>query len=67
MPTYVFECPSHGVTEKVLGFHDPKPELCECGEPLKRKYTPPNIIYVGSGFYTTDKVLYDYNPLDDDD
>jgi predicted nucleic acid-binding Zn ribbon protein len=39
-----------------------------CGGELVRVYDSPNIIYRGSGFYHTDKVLYEpENPLDMDD
>jgi predicted nucleic acid-binding Zn ribbon protein len=31
-----------------------------CNGELVRVWDVPNIIYVGSGFYTTDKVLYDH-------
>jgi predicted nucleic acid-binding Zn ribbon protein len=39
-----------------------------CGGEIVRVYDSPNIIYRGSGFYHTDKVLYEpENPLDVDD
>lgn len=32
----------------------------QCNGELVRVWDVPNVIYVGSGFYTTDKVLYDH-------
>jgi hypothetical protein len=48
---------------------EPHPTTCDCGGELQRVFYPTAVTYHGSGFYTTDKVLYpdpnDDEPVDD--
>lgn len=62
MPNYVFRCKN---PECDLGefdvFHsvlEPHPTKCpECGKPIVRVFSKPNILYRGAGFFTTDRKL----------
>lgn len=57
---YHFNCPNHGVIEIQQSLKEPLPTKCpECGAKLTRKYTVPNVVYRGSGFFSTDKALYE--------
>lgn len=61
MPQYTFQCERCGRTfSRMLGFDDPRPDRCIlCGGKAHRKYDAPNVLYRGSGFYSTDKALYE--------
>jgi putative FmdB family regulatory protein len=64
---YIFRCRKCGeVKEYELGMDDPRPTGCSCGGTLVRKFTSPNVVYRGSGFYNTDKRLTPVHPLDYD-
>jgi len=57
MPTYEFVCTTCGNHfDKVLHFNDPLSEVsCPSGhQHTRRIFTPPSIIFKGSGFYVTD-------------
>lgn len=60
MPVYSFRCRK---CKRVLTVNHPfsekHPEACECGGALARKFDVPNVVYRGSGYYHTDKVLYE--------
>lgn len=65
MPLYRFICTAcHSPLEQVHRFDEPHPTTCKCGGRLRHIFNVPNVTYHGSGFYTTDKVLYD---VQDDD
>lgn len=59
MPTYTFLCKKcETIFEIDHGFDEPHPDECpRCGGPIERKFDPFAVLYKGSGFYTTDKVL----------
>ena len=64
---YIFRCRNCKETQEFdLGINDEKPVLCKCGGDLQRVYTPPNVHYVGSGFYHNDSKLTPVDPLDYD-
>jgi len=64
---YIFRCRNCGETqERELKMAAPKPTGCRCGGELIRVYTPTNVIYRGSGFYSVDKRLQPTHPLDYD-
>lgn len=87
MPTYTFRCRKCTRKTVVnLRIDDPRPTRCTrpvfhledtpldeypCGGDLVRVFDVPSIAYRSSGFYHTDKVLYDpikpedYNPDED--
>jgi len=71
MPVYEFKCNKCGEkTEVNFPFSVKKIEITskhECGGEWEKIFSKPNIIYRGSGFYTTDKVLYDPDPDEIDD
>ncbi len=56
MPIYEYVCPVCGCHfEKHQGFNDPPPQECPHGHRgVRRMFSPPVIIFKGSGFYTTD-------------
>lgn len=56
MPTYQYRCGGCGHTyERREGFDAPSEHLCpRCGALARRLFSPPAILYKGSGFYTTD-------------
>jgi|GEM_PF-2217898 len=56
MPTYTYSCPGCGEFEEMQSITAPALEKCpQCGEPVKRLVGRNiNIIFKGSGFYTTD-------------
>jgi predicted nucleic acid-binding Zn ribbon protein len=58
---FLFRCDVCGLLTEVEGRvgESPRAGLCSCGGELKRRFLPLNVIYRGSGFYTTDKALYD--------
>lgn len=67
---YVYKCRNKNEAHKHVvnkGIQDPHPETCPeelpngevCGESVYRVYTPLSVIFKGSGFYATDKILYD--------
>jgi predicted nucleic acid-binding Zn ribbon protein len=78
MPIYTFRCLKCGKdTVATLKVHQERPTECEqpvlalgsqdvCDGKLRRVYDVPDIIYHGSGFYVTDKVLYENDPEDPD-
>jgi len=58
--TYEFICEKckQVVTVK-HGIHEDHPVVhSDCGGHLRRKFNSTNIVYHGSGFFTTDKALY---------
>lgn len=61
---YTFRCKACDKTFEIEhGMHEPHPAKCpECGGRLVRRFNKPNVHYHGSGFYTTDKVLYEPDP-----
>ncbi len=69
---YTFRCKRCGrVTVAEHGMKEPHPIVCTCSGELQRVFDRPNVVYKGSGFYSTDKALYDpikpedYNPDED--
>ena len=56
MPVYVYECDECGKRyEMHRHFGAPHPDVCPEGHPgLHRVFSPPTIIFKGSGFYVTD-------------
>ena len=74
MPTYTYVCPQcEEVFDVVKPMIDDHPTEHECGYQgeLDRVYFPFGIVFRGSGFYTTDKVLseitdpeYDLTPAE---
>ena len=56
MPTYVYRCRQCGTTlERRQGFQDPPLTECEeCSGALYRVLQPVQVIFKGSGFYSTD-------------
>ncbi|MBL76062.1 MAG: hypothetical protein CL763_03970 [Chloroflexi bacterium] len=56
MPIYSYYCDSCDVEFDLRqGFDAGKEARCaSCGNPAKRKFVAPTVIYKGSGFYTTD-------------
>jgi putative FmdB family regulatory protein len=56
MPVYVYECEVCGKRfEEHRHYGSPHPTTCPDGhEPIHRVFSPPNIIFRGSGFYVTD-------------
>jgi len=72
MTIYIFECEDcDEEVEKDLDIRSQLPQVMQCPSchgVMRRRFNPPNIIYRGSGYYHTDKVLYEpENPLDSDD
>ena len=63
MPEYTFRCRKCGeAVPYVLPVDSPRPQQCgHCGGELYRVYDAPNVTYHGSGFYSTDKALYDHD------
>lgn len=60
MPVYHFVCEEcDAETTVVHGFLEDHPSKCACGGKLRHKFIVPNVIYRGSGFYSTDKALYE--------
>lgn len=60
MATYTYKCPEcEKITEIQKPMLDPHPEVCPvCGKVgLVHMMHPPAVIYHGSGFYHTDKVI----------
>jgi putative FmdB family regulatory protein len=65
MPKYDFKCENCGIIEIIKSMLDPNPEECpDCGEPITRHFAPTKALYRGSGFFTTDKALYDIGKPD---
>jgi putative FmdB family regulatory protein len=56
VPTYDYRCSAcDNFYEKQEGFDAPSTQPCpRCGAPAKRVFSPPPIIFKGSGFYVTD-------------
>lgn len=56
MPTYEYECKTHGHRfEVVRSFTDDSITECEvCGEPVRKVFSAAGIVFKGSGFYVTD-------------
>jgi putative FmdB family regulatory protein len=56
VPTYDYRCSAcDHFYEKQEGFDAPSTQPCpRCGAPARRVYSPPPIIFKGSGFYVTD-------------
>ena len=62
---YIFRCRNCGEThEYELGMNDERPRLCRCGGDYQRVFTSPNVLYRGSGFYSTDKKYTKVHPMD---
>jgi putative FmdB family regulatory protein len=65
MPTYIFQCRKCGkIVSSIHGFDEPHPTNCECGGELQRRFSNPNVVFKGSGFYTNDKLLTPVKPDD---
>lgn len=65
MPLYTYICPEcDEVFDVIKHMTDPDPPGHNCGYKgvLARKYDVPGITFRGSGFYHTDKALYDIDP-----
>lgn len=56
MPTYEYECLTCGMHfESHQHFNDPPLQQCpECRGKVRRVFSPPAIVFKGSGFYVTD-------------
>ncbi len=56
MPIYEYVCPVCGCHfENLRGFNDPPPQECPHGHRgVRRVFSPPVIVFKGSGFYATD-------------
>ena len=56
MPTYAYQCESCGNEFDLRQSFDASPEQpCPvCSSTGRRRFSPPTVIYKGSGFYTTD-------------
>jgi putative FmdB family regulatory protein len=56
LPTYVYRCQQCGITlERRQSFEDPRLTVCEeCSGELRRVLQPVQVIFKGSGFYSTD-------------
>ena len=55
MPMYDYRCPSGHTFELRQGFHEPAAMACvECGAESRRVIHAAQVVYKGSGFYTTD-------------
>lgn len=56
MPTYVYRCQQCGtMLEQRQSFEDPPLTVCEeCSGELRRVLQPVQVIFKGSGFYSTD-------------
>lgn len=56
MPIYVYNCPTCGEQfERQQSFNDKPLETCPEGHAgVKRLFTPPGIVFKGSGWYITD-------------
>jgi putative FmdB family regulatory protein len=72
MPVYTFRCRNCKTKQEfILGVDESKPAACGCGGELVRVFDLPAVHFRGSGFYSTDKALYDpihpddYNPEED--
>lgn len=66
---YIFLCRNCAETIRLnLPMNAAKPTVCRCGGDLQRvwKASLPNVVYRGSGFYTTDKHLTPVDLLDYD-
>ena len=59
MPVYTFRCQKCEQTvELEHGYNEPHPSKhTGCRGALKRVFISPEVVYKGSGFYTTDKRL----------
>ena len=56
MPMYEYECLTCGIRfERRQHFNDPLLQQCpECCGKVRRVFSPPAIVFKGSGFYVTD-------------
>ena len=56
MPMYEYECLTCGIHfERRQHFSDPPLQQCpECRGEVRRVFSPPAIVFKGSGFYVTD-------------
>jgi putative FmdB family regulatory protein len=57
MPTYTFTCPHCGYKfERQLSFTDSHDGLVcpHCGAGARRVFSPPAVVFKGSGYYITD-------------
>lgn len=62
MPIYEYECPycKNKITKHSAITDEQVMQKCSrCGEIMRRIYSPPTIIYKGSGFYCTDNKKVD--------
>jgi putative FmdB family regulatory protein len=64
MPVYLYECDVCGKRfELQRHFRDPHPTDCPEGHPgLHRVFSPPTVIFKGSGFYVTDNARSNGRP-----
>jgi len=57
---YTFRCKQcNETTEVEHSINEPHPTICVCGGKLRRVFNKPNVHYRGSGYYSTDKKLYE--------
>ena len=56
MPIYEYRCPNGHLFERIHGFSELGPDVCdECGEgPVEKVLYPVAVHFKGSGFYATD-------------
>ena len=56
MPIYDYSCPNGHRFDLRQSFQDPAGAACpECGSESKRVIHAPEVVYKGSGFYTSDQ------------
>jgi putative FmdB family regulatory protein len=57
MPTYEYKCPCDNLISMQRDIDDRDlPIHCECGKTMSRTWHSPGVQFLGTGFYTTDKV-----------
>jgi putative FmdB family regulatory protein len=66
MPIYEYECQKCKKQFEIQrGFHEEGAVCCpQCGEEGQRIYTPPPLIFKGSGFYVTDHKKKEERPAE---
>ena len=55
MPAYDYMCEAGHLYEKREPFGSPPQQPCEeCGEPARRQFSAPTVVFKGGGWYKTD-------------
>jgi len=55
MPIYDLQCERcKKVVEVIVSRPEDRPTHCQCGGPFFMLYSPPNVVFKGKGFYSTD-------------